>query len=166
MASIYGRMNKMLRKYFALRKRLVPYGQDILLLLIRIHWGWGFVLAGYGKFTHLDKSASYFDSLGLPLPYVEVLLAGGVELIGGVLLLVGLGASWVPVPLIVTMLVALFTAHYDALHSIVAYPDIKPFLSSDPFLYLFASCIVFFFGAGGISFDGLRSRYARNPGTV
>lgn len=152
----------MFRRYHIIRNKSLPYLQDIFLLAIRVHWGWGFFQAGLGKFTHFDRSVNYFESLGLPLPYLQVVMAGGVELLGGLLLMVGLGTSWVSVPLLFTMAVAFFLAHYEALRALMLYPKIKPFLKAEPFLYMFSTMIVFLFGPGGISFDALRSRYSKS----
>ncbi len=152
----------MFRRYHIIRTKSLPYLQDLFLLAIRVHWGWGFFQAGLGKFTHFDRSVNYFESLGLPLPYLQVVMAGGVELLGGLLLMFGLGTSWVSVPLLFTMAVAFFLAHYEALRALMSYPKIKPFLRAEPFLYMFSTMIVFLFGPGGISFDALRSRYSKS----
>lgn len=151
----------MFQLYTKWQMRLIPYLQDGFLLLIRIHWGTGFFKAGYGKFMHLDRTVSYFQTLGLPFPTVQVLLAATVELIGGVLLCVGLGSRLVPLPLIFTMIVAYATAHGDALQSLALYPSIKPFLSANPFLFLLASLIVLLFGPGRLSLDAFRATRRR-----
>ena len=51
--------------------------------------------------------------LGLPAPAVMVLLAASAELLGGLALLAGLATRLVVLPLMVTMLVAAGTAHWD-----------------------------------------------------
>lgn len=150
----------MLGRYQLIRTKSLPYLQDVFLLAIRVHWGWGFFQAGLGKFTHFDRSVNYFESLGLPLPYLQVVLAGGVEFFGGLLLILGLGTSWVSVPLLFTMAMAFFLAHYEAVRALLSYPNIKPFLRAEPFLFMFSTLIVFLFGPGGISFDALRSKYS------
>ena len=146
----------MFKLYSKWQMRLLPYLQDGFLLLVRIHWGIGFFKAGYGKFMHLDRTVSYFQTLGLPFPAVQVLLAATVELIGGGLLCVGLGSRIVTVPLIFTMIVAFATAHSEALYSLADYPSIKPFLTAEPFLYLLAALIVLLFGPGKLSLDSMR----------
>lgn len=146
----------MFKLYTTWQMRSIPYLQDIFLLLVRIHWGVGFFKAGYGKFMHLDRTISFFQSLGLPFPTVQVFLAATVELVGGALLCVGLGSRFVPVPLIFTMIVAFATAHSDALQSLTEYPAIKPFLNAEPFLFLFAALVVLLFGPGRFSLDSIR----------
>lgn len=51
--------------------------------------------------------------LGLPLPWLLAVLATAAELIGGALLLVGLATRLVAVPLMITMLVAITTVHWQ-----------------------------------------------------
>jgi uncharacterized membrane protein YphA (DoxX/SURF4 family) len=49
--------------------------------------------------------------LGLPLPWLMASLATATEVIGAVLLLFGFGVRWVTIPLMITMLVAIFSVH-------------------------------------------------------
>jgi len=50
--------------------------------------------------------------LGLPLPALMAWLAALTEVMGAVLLLLGLGVRWISVPLMITMLVAAFSVHW------------------------------------------------------
>ena len=49
--------------------------------------------------------------LGLPVPQLMAFLAGWSEVLGAVFLLIGFGVRWISIPLIVTMLVAIFSVH-------------------------------------------------------
>ena len=71
-----------------------------------------FILAGMNKLSNVQNVAFWFESLGFPAPEVMVWLAGGTELIGGIMLLIGFGVRWAAVPLMVTMAVAAST-HWD-----------------------------------------------------
>jgi uncharacterized membrane protein YphA (DoxX/SURF4 family) len=51
--------------------------------------------------------------LGLPFPALLATLAIATELVGGILLLVGLATRYVAVPLMITMLVAAFSVHWQ-----------------------------------------------------
>lgn len=65
------------------------------------------------KTANVDGVASWFgDSLGLPFPEILAWLAAGTETIGAVLLVVGLAVRWISIPLMITMLVAIFTVHW------------------------------------------------------
>lgn len=72
-----------------------------------------FIVFGLNKLSHIEDTASWFDYLGMPFPEVLAYLAGGTEFFGGILLLVGLATRLVAIPLMVTMLVAAITAHWE-----------------------------------------------------
>ena len=127
--------------------------RPLLLLIIRLYWGWQFFLTGKGKLTHLTRTADYFASLNIPLPKLNAMAAGSTELVFGLLFLAGLGGRIVPVPLIGVLVVAYLTSEQAALHSFFTDPDM--FLTADPFLFLFAAVIVFVFGPGQLSLDAL-----------
>ncbi len=127
--------------------------KPILLLAIRLYWGWHFCIFGWGKLTHLDKITGYFASLGLPMPHLQAIMAGSVECFGGAFLLLGLCARIVSVPLMFTMTVAYLAAERPALHAIFSNPD--KFTGADPFLFLYAAVLIFVFGPGKISIDAI-----------
>lgn len=142
-----------------LDRRLATLGgwvQPVFLLLVRGWWGWSFFLTGRGKLLHLDKTASFFADLGLPLPKLSAIIAGSTECVGGLLLLLGLGARLVSMPLIFTMGVAYATADKEAVAAVFSDPD--KFTSAAPFLFLLASAIVFAFGPGRLSVDALLAK--------
>lgn len=132
---------------------VADFFQSPLLLAVRLYWGWQFAQTGWGKLTHLDRTAGFFASLDIPLPKVNAVLAGGTECLGGALLALGLFARPAAVPLIGTMLVAYWTADHDALVAITSDPD--KFVTATPFLFLLASLLVLVFGPGRLSLDEL-----------
>jgi putative oxidoreductase len=130
--------------------------QPVFLLLIRLYWGWQFHITGMGKLTNIPKVTGYFQSLGIPFPAFNAYLAGSTEFFGGLLLLLGLGCRVTTIPLIITMIVAYLTASPDAVKNIFSKPD--DFTSDAAFLFLLASVIIFLFGPGPLSLDGLIGR--------
>ena len=56
----------------------------------RLAAGWVFVVFGAGKFTSHASEVSSFGTYGLPSPDAFVYMIGAIELVGGVLLIVGL----------------------------------------------------------------------------
>jgi putative oxidoreductase len=130
--------------------------QPVLLLAIRLYWGWQFFQTGRGKLMNLSRTADFFASLGIPLPQLNAGLAGLTECFGGLLLLAGAASRITTVPLIGTMLVAYATAHRESVLEIVSNPD--GFVTQAPFLFLFASVIVLVFGPGPLSVDGIVGR--------
>lgn len=127
--------------------------QSPLLLAIRLYWGWQFAQTGWGKLTHLDRTTGFFESLNIPMPKVNAIMAGATECGCGVLLALGLFARPASVPLIGVMAVAYWTADRDALNAIATDPD--KFVTAAPFLFLLASLIVLAFGPGRLSLDAL-----------
>ena len=135
---------------------LGAWTQSVLLLVIRLYWGWSFFLTGRGKLVNLGKTTEFFASLDLPLPKINAIVAGSTECVGGLLLLLGLGARLVSVPLMFTMIVAYATADKEALAALFSDPD--KFVSAAPFQFLLASAIVFAFGPGKLALDTLWAR--------
>ncbi len=86
-------------------------------LLLRIYLAPVFWMAGWSKFTSFDDTVEWFGNsdwgLGLPFPEILAALATGTELAGAVLLLTGLGVRLISIPLMITMLVAIFTVHWS-----------------------------------------------------
>ena len=140
--------------------------QSTLLLAIRLYWGWQFAQTGWGKMHHLAKITGFFASLGIPFPSFNAHFISGLEFIGGILLILGLGSRLIGLLLAGNMFVAYWTADHEALTSVFSDPG--KFYVADPFTFLFASLIVLIFGAGLISIDALLSRqsWARVTATV
>ncbi len=142
--------------------RLVATGnffQSPFLLLVRLFWGWSFFQAGLGKFSNLDQVAAYFQTIGIPLPMLNASVVASIEFIGGACLIIGLASRIIAIPLICTMLIAMWTAYPDAVKMVFSNP--QGVMMLDPFLFFFASLIVFVFGPGAISLD--RLLYKEDP---
>lgn len=79
------------------------------LYLVPVFW-----MAGMNKWQAFDETVTWFgDGLGLPLPGLMAALATAAELGGAVLLALGLATRLICVPLLITMLVAMVTVHWD-----------------------------------------------------
>lgn len=127
--------------------------QSLLLLAIRLYWGFGFLFSGYGKLTNIPQITEFFSKLHIPFPELNAYLAGGIECIGGLLLILGLFSRFAALPLIVVMLVAYATAHTSSLVNIFSNP--AAFVGEGAFNYLLAALLVLAFGPGKISLDYL-----------
>lgn len=81
------------------------------LYLVPIFW-----MAGTQKIAGIDSTIEWFGNsdwgLGLPFPELLAYLAAYTEAIGALLLLLGLATRWITIPLMVTMLVAIFAVHW------------------------------------------------------
>lgn len=131
--------------------RFGSYLQSPLLFVLRLYWGWSFMQTGWGKLTHLDRTAGYFASLDIPWPKLNAVLAGGTECVGGLLLLLGLASRLATVPLVFTMIVAFATAHREDVGALFSEPD--RFTAAEPFLFLLVAVLVLAFGPGKFSLD-------------
>ena len=127
--------------------------QAPLLLVIRLYWGWGFAQTGWGKLTGLEQTTEFFTSIGLPAPKINAIAAGSVELVGGVLLALGLFTRFASPALLFTMIVAYVAANPDAV--LALFSDPGKFTDAAPFLFFAATLIVFAFGPGKLSLDAL-----------
>lgn len=85
-------------------------------LALRLYLAPVFWVAGTNKLASFDNTVAWFGNpdwgLGLPFPWLMAALATATEVIGAILLLIGLGVRWVSIPLMITMLVAMFTVHW------------------------------------------------------
>lgn len=64
--------------------------RDRRLLILRVVSGGVFVVFGVGKFVNHTSELASFKTYGLPAPDVFVLVIGAIEVIGGLLLIVGM----------------------------------------------------------------------------
>jgi len=82
------------------------------LYLVPIFW-----MAGTQKLSDMNSIIEWFGNpdwgLGLPFPEVMAWAAALTETTGAILLLFGLAVRWISVPLMITMLVAMFTVHWQ-----------------------------------------------------
>ena len=143
----------MLTKINALLATAGRFLQCLVLLVIRLYWGWQFFIDGKGKLQNLDRVAAYFATLNLPMPRANAIAVASTQCVFGLLLLGGLFTRFAALVLSGVMCVAYLTAEKQALHAI--FSDSDKFVSAAPFLFLFASAIVFCFGPGIFSLDAL-----------
>jgi putative oxidoreductase len=131
---------------------------SLVLLLVRIVWGWQFFLAGKGKLGNIEQPIQFFTDLGIPMPTVNAWFVAFVECFGGLLLLAGLASRPVALALTINMTVAYLTADRDALKALFADGDIVTFAQAAPFWFLVTSMLVLALGPGIFSLDALIHR--------
>jgi putative oxidoreductase len=82
------------------------------LYLVPIFW-----MAGTNKIAGFDNIVEWFGNsdwgLGLPFPIVLAFLATATEFLGAISLLLGVAVRWFSIPLMITMLFAAGTVHWD-----------------------------------------------------
>ncbi|HSY71121.1 MAG TPA: DoxX family protein [Alloacidobacterium sp.] len=144
--------------YYCIFKHYAARLDSPFLLLVRLYWGWQFAQSGWGR-LHNPHAVEFFASLGIPAPGIVEPAVSSLELVGGILLIVGLATRLTGLLLAADMFVAYLTSDRDALRSIISDPG--KFYNADPFTFLFASLIVLIFGAGFFSLDYFFSQRRR-----
>jgi putative oxidoreductase len=121
-------------------------------LLVRLTLGLVFATTGWGKLHNLDNVAQFFESLSIPAPGFHAVLVSGIEFVGGLMLLAGLGTRVAAALLIGVMAVAIWTAKLPDLHGVVDLASTTELT----YLVMFAWLVVS--GGGAASLDHLIAR--------
>src|ERR1700760_3792464 len=124
---------------------------SVFLLLLRLYFFWQLFLTGKGKLLNIGKVSEFFASLGIPLPTLNAYLIGSLECFGSLLLIVGLMSRPLSLLIVSSMVVAYFTADFEAISNMFSDPD--KFVKADPFPFLVTAVIVLLFGPGKFSVD-------------
>jgi putative oxidoreductase len=130
------------------------------LLLLRVYFFWQLFLTGKGKLANIGKVTEFFASLGIPLPALNAYFIGSLECFGSILLIAGLASRPLSLLIGVSMIVAYFTADFDAVANIFNDPD--KFVKADPFPFLLTALIIYVFGPGEFSADKVLKRRGNN----
>ena len=146
-ATLYGRAVRLLHK--------IDWAGS---LLLRLTLGLAFAPNGWGKLRNLDGVTEYFDSLHVPAPHFNAMLVGSIELVGGVLLILGLGTRIASALLIGVMSVATLTAVVPKLDS--GLDGVSQLANSIEMTYLAVFVWLLMKGAGTASLDHLIARRA------
>ena len=115
---------------------------SLAMLLLRLTAGGSMLTHGIPKLLHFSEKAPHFDPIGLggPLSLGLVVFA---EVLCSILLILGIGSRFVTIPLMITMLVAIFVVHWN-----------DPFGKKElALLYLVMYLAIFIAGAGSFSMD-------------
>jgi uncharacterized membrane protein YphA (DoxX/SURF4 family) len=78
-------------------------------LLLRLMAGGVFFWEGLLKFVYANQGVGRFAKLGIPFPNFTATFIGGLEIVGGLLLLAGLTTRVIAIPFIAEMIVAIFS---------------------------------------------------------
>lgn len=130
-----------------------------LLLALRLFFGIGFILAGWGKLHNIAQFSDTLLTLHVPYPETMAWTAALIELICGFFLTIGFLSRIVSIPLIIVMVVAYATAHVESIHNLAKDP--MEFVRQPPFLFLLTTLLVLAFGPGLFSLDSLLIGKAR-----
>ncbi|MDD3591367.1 MAG: DoxX family protein [Sulfurovum sp.] len=139
----------MINHIYPTAREILSRGQDLSLLLARLVLAYGFYNPAMNKWADIHAVAEWFGTLGIPLPTVNAYLAASTELLGVVLLTLGLLTRLISLPLIVVMIVAIITVHLP--HGFAAGDNGFEI----PLYYMLFLAIFASFGAGKFSLDHL-----------
>lgn len=89
---------------------------DIVILIARVALGATLLAHGWQKFftNTIDGTATFFESMDIPAATASAVFAATVELVGGILLIVGLFTPVVAVLVVIDMIGAWWFVHSDA----------------------------------------------------
>jgi putative oxidoreductase len=140
-------------------------------LPLRLVIGYGFVVHGWAKLSRGPAGfARLLEYVGAPQPHVTAWASTFVEILGGLTILAGAFVAVASVPLIVMMLVAMFTVHlrygFSAINTIgltADGPQFGPPGYEVNLLYIAGLLALILIGAGPLSIDRLRARRKPEP---
>lgn len=128
---------------------------------LRLIIGYGFMAHGWAKWSRgPDGFAKLLQQIGVPLPQFTARATTFLELFGGLAILIGAFVALVSIPLIVSMLVAMFTVHlkygFSAIKTI-GLTDAGPVFGPPGYevnlLYIGGLLVLILAGAGPCSID-------------
>ncbi len=79
------------------------------ILILRLMAGGVFFWEGLLKFVYTNQGVGRFTKLGIPYPAYSANFIGGLEILGGLLLLTGLATRFISIPFIIEMIVAILS---------------------------------------------------------
>jgi uncharacterized membrane protein YphA (DoxX/SURF4 family) len=86
-------------------------------LALRLYLAPIFWMAGSKKLADMESTIAWFGNpdwgLGLPFPALMAWLASLTEVVGAVFLVAGFGVRWISLPLMITMVVAALSVHWQ-----------------------------------------------------
>ena len=127
--------------------------QSMLLLAIRLYWGWQFAQDGWGKLTHLSRVASFFGSLNLPAPATTALFVALIEFAGGILFALGIASRLVSLVLFINMTMAYLSVPDDRVNFSHILTNPSDFYGATPYTYWFAALLILILGPGLLAMD-------------
>ena len=130
--------------------------KDLPLLAIRLVLAYGFWGPATMKWNNIDGIIQWFEGMDMPFPTLNAYMATATEMAGVILLLFGFFTRLISIPLIVVMLVAIFTVHYS-----------NGFEAGEngfeiPLYYLIMLFTLLIYGGGKFSLDSIIKRATKD----
>ncbi|SFV69819.1 probable integral membrane protein NMA0226 [hydrothermal vent metagenome] len=128
---------------------LFSYPQHFIMLFARLLLAYGFVHPSLLKLHDIEATSQWFETMHIPLPQLLSYLVVGIEVLGIILLILGLFTRYISMLLFLVMLGAIFFVHLHNGFS-VGNNGIEI-----PLYYLLFFMIFSTFGAGKYSLDSV-----------
>ena len=144
-----------IRRLAALGLRITAALAFMAPLLTRLVIGVGLHYTGHGKLMNLEKTTAFFTDLGIPMPGFNAVFVSGLEFVGGLCILLGLGTRIFSALLSFSMTVALLTADRGTFAE--KFPGDLTDVAS--FVYLLFLIWLVLFGPGPLSLDYFLSKW-------
>ena len=128
---------------------LLKHFQSLALLFARLILAYGFYEPALMKWINFNTTVAWFNELGIPFAYLATFVTASFEIIGVLLLTLGLFTRFISLPLMVILMVAIVTVHLS-----------NGFASANngfeiPLYYLLFLGVLATHGAGKFSLDKL-----------
>lgn len=129
-------------------------------LVLRLGFGYFWLETGIAKVHNLDGFTQRFVSWGVPLPAFSATVSAWTDLLGGLLLMLGLFTRLICVPMIINMIVAI------ALVVSASLSGLDDYVETNEVLYILIFFWLLMAGPGKVSVDTLLARWLgiRVPG--
>jgi putative oxidoreductase len=124
-------------------------------LVLRLVFGYFWLETGIAKVHNLDGFTQRFVGWGIPFPAFSAGLSAWTELLGGLLLMLGLFTRLVTIPMIINMIVAVTLVVSSNLMGLDDYVEADEVVYSLIFFWLLMA------GPGKVSLDTLVARWLR-----
>lgn len=127
------------------------------LLFLRLILAYGFYNPALQKLQNINGIGEWFESMEIPFPYLNAYMATFTEVLGVIFLFLGFGVRYISVLLMITMVVAIKTVHWEG-----------GFEAGNngfeiPLYYILMLFTLFVYGAGKYSLDTLvRKKCCKN----
>lgn len=136
-----------LKQIYFMFSHIAEYSKSLSLFFARLIVAYGFYEPAMNKWSDINSVSAWFETLGIPFPTLNAYMAATTEIVGVVLLTLGLFTRIISIPLMVVMVVAITTVHLG-----------NGFSAGDngfeiPLYYLLFLLIFFSHGAGKFSLD-------------
>lgn len=94
-------------------RRLIPYNLDLALLILRLALGIVLLYHGIPKLLHFSATVGGFQTIGLPAPSISAAFALLAEVVGGILVLLGVAVDIAAILVMIDMLGAITLVHWS-----------------------------------------------------